>query len=179
MTREEAIEVLRNTAWFGFDKDREATEEAVDMAIEALTQDSRKVTKESTQDLISRQDIKYHVHLEAIGNGHYEEVEIAYKNDIESLPSAEPNIKCIAQIRIDQDDMEDLVNKTVKKTVDPKTGMWINREKCQVDEDAYEVAICSECGAEITIEYPYDSYCPNCGAGMRGGKNEDSENKVR
>lgn len=40
-------------------------------------------------DLISRQDIKYHVQLEAMGNGQYEEVEIAYKSDIESLPSAE------------------------------------------------------------------------------------------
>ena len=40
-------------------------------------------------DLISRQDIKYHVQLEAMGNGQYEEVEIAYKNDIESLPSAD------------------------------------------------------------------------------------------
>lgn len=40
-------------------------------------------------DLISRQDIKYHTQLEAMGNGQYEEVEVAYKNDIESLPSAD------------------------------------------------------------------------------------------
>lgn len=36
MTREEAIQVLKNTAWLGANEDREATEEAVDMAIEAL-----------------------------------------------------------------------------------------------------------------------------------------------
>ena len=40
-------------------------------------------------DLISRQDIKYHVQLEAMLNGQYEEVEIAYKSVLESLPSAD------------------------------------------------------------------------------------------
>lgn len=37
MTREEAIHRLKNTAWLGTNKDREETEQAVDMAIEALT----------------------------------------------------------------------------------------------------------------------------------------------
>ena len=37
MTREEAIQVLKNTAWLGSNEDREATEEAIDMAIEALS----------------------------------------------------------------------------------------------------------------------------------------------
>jgi hypothetical protein len=36
MTREEAIYKLKNTAWLGTDKDREETEQAVDMAIKAL-----------------------------------------------------------------------------------------------------------------------------------------------
>lgn len=36
MTREEAIYKLKNTAWLGMDKDREETEQAVDMAIKAL-----------------------------------------------------------------------------------------------------------------------------------------------
>ena len=36
MTRGEAIHRLKNTAWLGTDKDREETEQAVDMAIEAL-----------------------------------------------------------------------------------------------------------------------------------------------
>ena len=37
MTKEEAIYRLKNTAWLGTDKDREETEQAVDMAIEALS----------------------------------------------------------------------------------------------------------------------------------------------
>lgn len=62
------------------------------------------------------------------------------------------------------------VRMAIEALADKPTGKWVNREKCQVDEDAYEVATCSECGAEITIEYPYDSYCPNCGADMRKPK---------
>lgn len=51
-----------------------------------------------------------------------------------------------------------------------KHGEWEDRISCQVDEDAYHVANCSECKAEITIDPNYDSYCPNCGAYMRGDK---------
>lgn len=38
MTRDEAIQRLKNTAWLGSDKDREETEEAIDKAIEALSE---------------------------------------------------------------------------------------------------------------------------------------------
>ena len=48
-----------------------------------------KMKMKTMSDLIGRQDIKYHTQLEAMGNGQYEEVEIAYKDDIESLPSAD------------------------------------------------------------------------------------------
>ena len=36
MTRDETIYRLKNTAWLGSDEDREATERAVDMAVEAV-----------------------------------------------------------------------------------------------------------------------------------------------
>lgn len=36
MNREEAIYILKNAAWLGTDEDREETEQAVEMAIEAL-----------------------------------------------------------------------------------------------------------------------------------------------
>lgn len=54
------------------------------------------------------------------------------------------------------------------ESADRPHGEWINRENCQVDEDAYEIATCSHCNAEITLEYPYDNFCPNCGALMGG-----------
>lgn len=38
MNNEEAINRLKNTAWLGTNKDREETEQAVDMAIHALHQ---------------------------------------------------------------------------------------------------------------------------------------------
>ena len=86
------------------------------------------------------------------------------------MPSIGSKTKCIAQIRINHDDMENLINEKVTEIVnkmsESKIGTWINRDYCQVNEDGYEVATCSECGAEITIEYPYDNYCPNCGARM-------------
>ena len=47
-------------------------------------------------------------------------------------------------------------------------GCWENREHVQVDEGGYDVATCSICGCEITLEYPYDNYCPNCGTWMHG-----------
>ena len=91
---------------------------------------------------------------------------------IEELPSAEPPYQYskayVEQIRGERDILQDMVD----NMAEPKTGEWVNRERCQVDEDAYEVATCSECGAEITIEYPHDNYCPNCGADMRGENHE-------
>ena len=36
MSREEAIYILRNAAWLGSNKEREKTEEAVEMAVKAL-----------------------------------------------------------------------------------------------------------------------------------------------
>lgn len=53
---------------------------AIDIAIEALSADS---------DLISRADIPYHTQLEPMSNGQYNDVEVAYKDDIDALPSAE------------------------------------------------------------------------------------------
>ena len=52
MTREEAIHRLKNTAWLGTNKDREETEQAVDMAIEAL---SNNIT-ESPNDVVEPND---------------------------------------------------------------------------------------------------------------------------
>ena len=52
MTNKEAIIVLKNIAWFGKIYDQEQTEEAVDMAINALT-----AQPEPCEDAVSRQAI--------------------------------------------------------------------------------------------------------------------------
>lgn len=46
MTREQAIDILKNAAWLGTDKDREQTETAVEMAISALEQPCETSTDE-------------------------------------------------------------------------------------------------------------------------------------
>lgn len=51
-----------------------------------------------------------------------------------------------------------------------KKGKWINRRSCQVDENTYDVATCSECDEEITIDPVHDNYCPNCGVKMKNGE---------
>ena len=51
MTREEAIYRLKNTAWLGTNKDREETEQAVDMAIEALKAEPNKAIPPSLADV--------------------------------------------------------------------------------------------------------------------------------
>ena len=72
-------------------------------------------------DLVSRQDV-----IDALMNDADWADAIP---TIKSLPSSEPTTKCIAQIRIDRDDLQDLVNEKVNEIVDmmsePKTGKWI------------------------------------------------------
>ena len=97
---------------------------------------------------------------------------------IESLPSAETKTRCIAQITIDRDDMEYLVNEKVNEIVDkmsePKTGHWIRcKEQDEADLDngnaLYE---CSNCGhTDLHAETQEVPYCWFCGSDMRGDKN--------
>lgn len=49
MTNDEAIYTLKNTAWLGWDKQKEKVTEAVRMAVEALK-------RETSGDAISRHD---------------------------------------------------------------------------------------------------------------------------
>ena len=58
MTNEEAIDILRNAAWLGTDADREQIENAVEMAINALTaqpETHEERTETHSCDSISRQ----------------------------------------------------------------------------------------------------------------------------
>lgn len=117
-------------------------------------------------DLISRQDAIKNAHFPMIDDAGYEVVRV---DDILALPPAKPKTKCIAQIRINRDDMEDLVNKKVNEIVDkmvePKMGEWVDID------NYYRMATCSYCHKVTMFEKwgkytkPYN-YCPNCGADM-------------
>lgn len=52
MTREEAIYELKNAAWLGTDHSRARTEEAVNMAIKALSQEPISIIREAIEDYV-------------------------------------------------------------------------------------------------------------------------------
>ena len=89
-------------------------------------------------------------------------------NEIIRFPSAEPKTKCIAQIRIDKDDMEDLINEKVneiaKKILESKTGKWVEQKSDHVEK----IYLCSNCkNYKAWGEMEKTPYCPNCGARMK------------
>ena len=96
---------------------------------------------------------------------------------IEMMPSAEPKTKCVAQIRIDRADIEDLVNEKVNEIVDkmiePKIGEWVEVEKNEYEGFSIVNMRCNQCGRYAYLVLPkgtksvYD-YCPWCKADMRG-----------
>lgn len=94
-------------------------------------------------DLIRRADIEYHTQLEARGNGQYEEVEVAYKSDIDNLPPVTPT---------------------------ERTGKWA---VAYLDHESIGVRpktlYCSECNWLTSVP---SAWCPNCGAKMNGGDTE-------
>ena len=94
--------------------------------------------------MIDAEAIQYEPMLSAKGNGMYEDVMVAYKSQIDDLP-----------------------------TIERKTGEWEEREVSSdkvIDE--WQSARCSVCGKYHTTPYMYYfdsfSFCPNCGADMRG-----------
>lgn len=111
-------------------------------------------------DLISRKDAIALVDRPIVPTGDVvydnarEDERESIKNDLLSLPSAKQKTKCIAQIKIDRDDIEDMVNKMAKL----KTGEWV-----EIENGEY---LCSNC-SYIMIGYP-SSNCPNCGS-FNGG----------
>lgn len=129
MTNEEAICVLKNAAWLGSDKDRKATEEAVNMAIEALQQVTGKLNNRDdsllTEDSDACKESKSKLDLISIqmaiehwgrSSGNLTNNQIAeLQREIESLPSEEPKTEWIpvsealpskGQVVLDIDDKE-------------------------------------------------------------------------
>ena len=126
-------------------------------------------------DLISRQDAIKNAHFPVIDDADYEVVRV---DDILALPSAEQKNNCIVQIRINRDDMEDLVNEKVNEIIDKmketKTGEWIRTSNDWIDGTCgarYYPIHCSICNYS-TYDDDATNYCPNCGADMRGEKHE-------
>ena len=99
MSREEAIEILKNAAWLGTDKDREQTETAVEMAISALEQEPVMQTGKGGSeyvfnpaepcDTISRRAVVELI--EGWWLGHTKEDDMS--TEVQKLPSVQPSRK--------------------------------------------------------------------------------------
>ena len=53
------------------------------------------------------------------------------------------------------------------EALDRPKGEWTEEHLTSTNGGTYTVARCSECGCTIGV-LSYSSYCPNCGADMRG-----------
>lgn len=116
-------------------------------------------------DYISRADIPYHTQLEPMGNGQYSDVEVAYKTDIDALPSAEA---------VHIETYRELYEKYVElkhASADRPQGEWKHVKSTVKNDNGYlrirHLWECSVC--DFQGEYTWH-YCPNCGARMEATK---------
>lgn len=91
---------------------------------------------------------------------------------IKDLPSVPPKKVCVAEIKVDGEELQRCVDRAVERLkeegqTERKTGKWIH--------DGYDFPHgndwihCSECGKRgINVPADLTNYCPNCGADMRG-----------
>ena len=128
--KEEAIELL---CAYGTPMDEDRFQEALDMAIKALSADG---------DLISRKAV-----LEIFGDVHPLDYNArAYVKQIEELPTYSPTYKPIAKIKIDTDEV-------VKKVLEEiKNGQWIISSDSAEQTDSY--SWCDGCK-----EYDTEKHC--------------------
>lgn len=105
----------------------------------------------SEQRLIDANKIRYEWMIYARGNGMYENVTVAYKDEIDNLP-----------------------------TIEQKKGKWEEKHHAYADEEKvieeWQSCKCSVCGRYDTRPYMYyfdePHFCSWCGADMRGDTNE-------
>jgi hypothetical protein len=149
VTREEAIYTLKNAAWLGTHEERVETEQAIDMAIEALNSvtDSENGAVESKNDVIKRQDAIKTVIRMCSPICDWELEKKAYTDcvidEINSLPSATCD-DCIWHTcnynKVDWDGEEgyisrrDVVNEIHKYFVEE-----IDKTPTEIDEDGDEL----------------------------------------
>ena len=158
MDKEQAIELLEHLAW-DRDIDRNLYGEALNMAIDALkAQPSREdATKGATSDLIDRQQA-----IDAI-------VQCTNCGDEDALR------EYVLKHSLDNGwtggilEALDAVKDLPTAQPEPKEGHWIEEK---IYRDVIECN-CSECGQLMTTAASVRmNYCPNCGAKMKGVRNE-------
>ena len=118
-------------------------------------------------DLISRQDV------EEIINDVRDCISVkgywAILERMRKLPSAEPRSRCIANIHLSQEQLDEAFEKVKVDilSVKPKTGKWIGGE-------LGECSVCGHYGCASDIwDRCTKHYCPNCGIRMLEDGGED------
>ena len=147
MTIKEAIKHLQtySTTMGSVQTTDEQHNEAKRMAIEALSRGLENAVADSCpekpneSDLIRRADIEWHDYFVADGNGMYHNEKIAYKSQIDTLPSA--------------------------PVTERARGEWIFNE----EYGYYECSECRGLAEidSVTGDYRLSNYCGDCGADMR------------
>ena len=102
-------------------------------------------------DLISRQAAIEAVFgkAEQEDNNYFVSIATAKRRAVEvlqKLPSVQPATKCIAEIKISKEDLEELVDKKIaeiKATQERKTGKWVDAWRSRLDGTRYWYRECS------------------------------------
>ena len=120
--------------------------------------------QEPCEDAVSRKAVVEYIKASDAELGHDCEKEIVV-GDILTMPSVKP-VACIGTVKFSKEDMQELVNEKMKEiVVERKKGQWIDHE---IDKDFAKCSECGSCWEWGFVKNCNMSFCPNCGADMRG-----------
>lgn len=105
-------------------------------------------------------------------------------DEIDNTPTAEPEKVLVANVTFDEDELKDIVQTEVIEKI--KSGELVIKDKkpkgewIKVQEIMFSRHACSLCNHyplvdEDTGETVLSNFCPNCGADMRGDKNDNDK----
>ena len=180
MTREEAIYELKNAAWLGTDHSRARTEEAVEMAIQALKKENIYDDKEHYVTISKALYDKLNIDYEALSQEPCETIHGSTYGGVSWGGAYKPQEPCddaISRIlkrmwncrgkhttSIDKVAMEQIIHDELPP-VTHKSGKWNEYYTSQKGNNVFN---CKECGHTFIVTQGKDNmnYCPNCGARM-------------
>ena len=94
-------------------------------------------------------------------------------------------VRPFCEFKFDKDQLKELVDGAIDEYLRKQEfadfgphGEWIIEhlpKNINNPNDCYECVSCSECGFHYDYMFRECNYCPNCGADMRGEKNDYSE----
>lgn len=89
---------------------------------------------------------------------------------IDNAPTVEPTFKPIAEVKFDKEQLQEIVDKAkaeILESVERPQGKWVDPQNVGANN------WCSVCGEFILHYDGICNYCPNCGAEMEKGGEEE------